>query len=313
MKIDTSTVACITGGADGIGLAIAKEFLQQGASVALLDVRAEVLESVKLDLCNTFSKHKLSAHKLDVRGRENIPVVLEEILHAHGNRISVLVNCAGVVGGLGIPTIQHEDFDRVIGINLTGTFNMCKALFPVLAKEKEAYIVNISSLDGLIAMPRALSYVTSKFAVTGFTKALCMDLSLEAPNVRVASVHPGFISTNMIQNNHTAIAGMLADLPDKAKQHVTVEAINRMAYHMSSTTPQQCAKQIMRGMYWNQRTILVGNDTLLLDLVNRLIPSAMQNPFVFAPVLGTIVALVRFIGKPQLLMLALWFAWRRWK
>lgn len=319
MKIDENVVACITGGADGIGFALAQVLICNGASVALVDIRKEALENAqhKLMVMGKINVDKISTHVLDVRNREKIRDVLEEILQAHGGRISILFNSAGVFGGSGIDRLTYEDFDRVIDINLKGTVNMCKELFPVLTREHEAYIVNISSLDGLIAMPGALSYVTSKFAITGFTRALSMDLQLLSPNIHVASVHPGFVSTDIIKNNSAfldpmaMVGAVREDLGEKIQAFMTPETIHQFQLKMSSTTPLRAAEQILNGMYWNRTRIVVGNDAMILDWIARVFPSALHHQFVFMPTLLVTMLAVRLIGKVQLVLVVFLLIVRR--
>lgn len=302
MKIDSSSVVCITGGGDGIGLALGRVFLGQGARVALVDIRPVDLSKLNL---SEDDLGRVSAHVLDVANRQQVPEVLQQVLGQHGNRVSVLVNCAGVFGGSGIDKMAYEDFDRVLNINLNGTVTMCREFFPVLRREKEAYIVNLSSMDGLVAMPGALSYVTSKFAVTGFTKALEMDLAIIAPHVHVASVHPGFVSTNIIQNNAEHIDVKTFNTPKGFE--LTPALVDQFQKRIASTSPAQAAQQIASAMYWNQSRIIVGSDVWIIDWLSRLFPTALSHKLVFPVVLTLVLVAVRLVGKWQLYAALVWY------
>ena len=202
----TGKVALITGGARGQGADEARLFRAEGAEVFITDVLAAEGRAVAAEIGATFMIH-------DVSSEAGWQTVVDAMLAKHG-QIDVLVNNAGVfkLGRLLDTTI--EDYDRIIAINQKGVFLGMRAVAPAMCESKRGSIVNISSVAGLQGTAGAFAYATSKWAVRGMSKAAAQELGRFG--VRVNSVHPGFIDTDMMHQTQAAVAGKM----DKALRFV---------------------------------------------------------------------------------------------
>lgn len=186
-------VALVTGGTRGIGKAIAEKFAKQNYDLIINYV------SDKTDL-DELKKHfsefgaKVLFIKTDVTDFSSCEDMIKKSIEEYG-KIDVLVNNAGVTKDNLIMRMKEEDFDRVIDINLKGTFNVTKNVIPYMVKQKEGKIINISSVVGVVGNAGQANYSASKAGIIGFTKTLAKELS--SRNIRVNAVAPGFIKTDM--------------------------------------------------------------------------------------------------------------------
>ncbi|WP_207843754.1 SDR family NAD(P)-dependent oxidoreductase [Williamsia soli] len=184
-------VAVVTGGASGIGAETARTFLREGGRVVIADVNDELGETVARE----FGEDALFVHA-DVTKQDD----WDHLLFAtseHFAPLEILVNNAG--GGRGVGKIVDEVYDghhSIMELNVASVWMGTRTALPVMQRNGGGSIVNISSIDGLVGVEGMTSYVASKFAVTGLTKAVAFE---GGPfNVRVNSVHPGFIETPMM-------------------------------------------------------------------------------------------------------------------
>lgn len=199
-------VALITGGARGQGADEARLFRAEGAEVFITDVLEAEGQAVATDIGATFMNH-------DVTSEAGWKTVVDAVLAKHG-RLNVLVNNAGVFKIGRLLDTTTEDYDRIIAINQKGVFLGMRAVAPAMCEGKTGSIINISSLAGLEGTAGAFAYATSKWAVRGMSKAAAQELGRFG--VRVNSVHPGFIDTDMMHQTQAAVAGKM----DKALRFV---------------------------------------------------------------------------------------------
>ena len=186
--MDAGHVVLITGGAGGMGQAIARRFLANGDTVVLADRSREGLDAATSDL------RTATPLVMDVSSVTDCERMVTETVGAHG-RLDVLVNAAGVWVEGATWEMTESDWDRVIDVNLKGTFFACRFAIPELMRT-EGCIVNISSDSGLGGNPECAIYNASKFGVSGVTKSLALEL---APHgVRVNAVCPGDVDTPML-------------------------------------------------------------------------------------------------------------------
>jgi NAD(P)-dependent dehydrogenase (short-subunit alcohol dehydrogenase family) len=175
----------ITAGAGGIGLAVAKAFLAEGARVHIADVNEEAVSKLTAEYEN------LTGSITDVSKPESVTALFEDIKRELGG-LDVLINGAGIAG----PTAPVEEYDAaqwtaVVGINLTGTFMVTQAAIPLLKESDAASIVTISSLAGRFGYPNRVAYSTTKWGLVGFAKTLAMELG--PFGITSNTIHPGAV------------------------------------------------------------------------------------------------------------------------
>ncbi|WP_407318040.1 glucose 1-dehydrogenase [Isoptericola halotolerans] len=185
----TDRVAVVTGGARGIGAAYVRALHDAGACVVVADLLGEAGAALAADLGE---RARFAA--LDVTDEDRWAQVVEETVTAWG-RLDVLVNNAGIANAGPIEHYPRSKWDAVIAVNLTGTYLGCRAVVPTMKAAGGGSIVNVSSVEGMRGSTHLHGYVASKFGVRGLTKSLAVELG--ADGIRVNSVHPGFIETEM--------------------------------------------------------------------------------------------------------------------
>lgn len=185
-KLD-GKVAIVTGAAMGMGAADAKLLAQEGATVIVADINEKEGTAVAKAMGGSY-------HHLDVTDEANWNELVSSVIAEHGN-IDILVNNAGILAITPLAASTLEEWDRVLAINLTGTFLGIRAVAKSMKAAGGGVIVNISSTAGLTAYSGMSAYVASKWGVRGLTKAAALELGHD--NIRVVSVHPGGIRTPM--------------------------------------------------------------------------------------------------------------------
>jgi NAD(P)-dependent dehydrogenase (short-subunit alcohol dehydrogenase family) len=189
-------VAVVTGGASGIGLGIAQRLAHDGARVAIFDLNVDdaVAEAAKIESAGGTAV----GIKVDVSDRANIEAALAEVRERYGP-IEILVNNAGMEGFSKFLDITEEKWNRLMAVNLTGTFHCCQAVLPEMIEAGWGRIVNISSSSTHGGQPYMAHYVASKSGVIGLTKSLALEFGPKG--ITVNTIPPGFIDTPMSQRN----------------------------------------------------------------------------------------------------------------
>jgi 3-oxoacyl-[acyl-carrier protein] reductase len=187
-------VSIVTGGAQGIGRAIALKLAAHGSSVAVVDVNLEQATQTAQEI-KALGVEAL-ARRVDVSDHAAVGAAVKEIVGALG-RVDVLVNNAGVTRDGLLLRMKPEDFDLVLAINLKGTFNFTAAVLPTLLKQRAGRIVNVASVMGLVGNAGQANYSASKAGVIGFTRSTAKEVA--SRGITVNAVAPGFIETAMTQ------------------------------------------------------------------------------------------------------------------
>lgn len=184
----TGRYAIVTGAAAGIGLATARLFGRHGARLALIDLDGERAGQAAAELRQ--GGVEASAHRADVSDEADVGRAFADILAGFGGKLHVLVNNAGIAQFGGMEEIGADAFQRVMAVNVTGTFLCSRAALPALRREGGA-IVNVASIAGLVGIARMPAYCASKAAVIGLTRQMAVDYA--AAGVRVNCLCPGRI------------------------------------------------------------------------------------------------------------------------
>ena len=180
-------VAIVTGGARGIGKAIVLTFIREGAKVAIVDVDKEGLNILKNEIME--NRGEVMTLTCDITHSAEVREMVSQVQKAFG-RINILVNNAGIIRRGTIETVTEEDWDRVIEVNLKGTFNCCKAVVDIMKQQGYGKIVNVSSIAGKMGdITSAPGYGPSKAGVDALTKTLARQLAPYGINVNAVSPH----------------------------------------------------------------------------------------------------------------------------
>ncbi|PFG42989.1 3alpha(or 20beta)-hydroxysteroid dehydrogenase [Isoptericola jiangsuensis] len=182
-------VALVTGGARGIGAAYVRALHDAGARVVV----ADVLEDPGAALAAELGERAVFA-RLDVTDEDGWAAVVRDVAATWGGP-DVLVNNAGVANAGPIEHYPRAKWDAVIAVNLTGVYLGCRAVVGAMRERGGGSIVNVSSVEGMRGSTHLHGYVASKFGVRGLTKSLAVELG--ADGIRVNSIHPGFVETEM--------------------------------------------------------------------------------------------------------------------
>jgi NAD(P)-dependent dehydrogenase (short-subunit alcohol dehydrogenase family) len=246
----------VTAGANGIGLAIARAFVAEGAKVHICDVDTAALSALKA------SDPVLTQTICDVSDRASVKNLFAEATTALGG-LDVLVNNAGIAGPTSkVEEMNPEDWDRCLDICLTGQFNCTRLAVPLLRQSKNASIVNISSAAGRLGFAMRSPYAAAKWGVIGFTKSLSIELGPD--NIRVNAILPGLVAGDRQRRV----------LEAKAQQRgISFAEMEKTAFSYTSikdyVTPQQLADQIVfmaspRGRTISGQAISICGDTQML-------------------------------------------------
>lgn len=251
MKHFDGRVAVVTGAGSGIGRALATDLAGRGARLAISDVDTDGLAATR-EACEAAGAD-VHAATLDVTDREAVFAYADEV-ESYFGRVDLVVNNAGVALAALATEQTMEDLDRIIDVDWWGVAHGTQAFLPRLIASGDGALVNISSIFGMVAVPGQSAYNAAKFAVRGYTEAIAQEARMEGLPITVHCVHPGGILTNIARNAH--VRGDWVDLQP---------AFDRIAH----TTPEHCAKVILRGVVRGRARIFVGLDARALHVVQQ--------------------------------------------
>lgn len=219
-------VAVVTGGASGIGEAIAKTFAAAGCFVYVADSDAKNGKRVATEIVE--AKQNAFFLELDLTSVESCNSIVETV-HEEWGRLDILVNNAGI-GHVGtIVDTTSKDLDRLFAVNVRGMFDLTKAFIPQMIEREYGVVINVASIGGVVAIKERLAYCTTKFAVVGFTKCLALDHALQG--IRANAICPGRVETPFVK-------ARIAETPNPEKAYremAATQAVGRMG------TPEEIA------------------------------------------------------------------------
>jgi len=187
-------VAIVTGGSRGIGKQICLKLASEGAKIAIFDIEETLLKEVAEQIRHMGSEVLLL--RVDISDFEKVDRAVKEVIDRFG-RIDILVNNAGVNEDKLLLRMREKDWDKVLQVNLKGTFNCLRAVIRTMVKQREGKIINISSVVGLRGNAGQANYAASKAGIIGLTKSAAKEVGRYG--VIVNAIAPGFIDTPMTE------------------------------------------------------------------------------------------------------------------
>jgi len=213
-------VAIVTGGGSGIGLAISTRLAADGAAVAVFDRDGSSAKAAAATI--GASGNTAIGVEVDVTDRSRIESAVDEVCSELGTP-TILVNNAGIQGFDRFLSISKEKWDRILAVNLTGTFDCCQVVVPHMVEAGWGRIVNISSSSAQSGQQLMTHYVASKAAVIGFTKSLALELGPKG--ITVNTIPPSFIDTPMLRDSESK--GLLGESVDFWASKTPVRRVGR--------------------------------------------------------------------------------------
>ena len=257
MSVFKDKIAIVTGGASGIGAALARELAARGAVVQLADVQMDAALGVAAKI--TATGGKAAAHYLDVSDSEAVARFVARTAAEKG-RLDYMFNNAGIAVLGEFRDLPAADWKRTLDINVSGVFAGTAAAYALMIRQGAGHIVNTASLAGLVPSPGFAAYCASKHAVVG----LSTSLRLEATEygVKVSVVCPGFIHTPIFDSK---AVGMREDIAAKAKARALKLAM----------APEECARQVLEGVAKNRAIIAVTGHAKAMWALQRYFPGLL--------------------------------------
>ena len=259
MKDLQDKVAVITGGAGGVGSALAAGLADHGCHLALVDISEDALAKVVNALAS--KNVTITSHVVDITDKAQMAALPAQVVSEHG-KVNILVNNAGITYQKSFETHSIEDWEKIIGINWWGLLYGCHYFLDALKASGEGHIVNLSSMSAFVGLPGQTSYCATKASVKLLSESMWAEM--DKMNIGVTSVHPGAIKTDMIQ----------ATL--KNSDDLEAAQRNYELAHKIGVTAEHVAARIIKAIQKNQLRIRVGKDAILLDLLKRAFPVGIQ-------------------------------------
>jgi len=218
-------VAIITGGASGIGKKTAEIFSKEGAAIAIFDVNRDALNQTEKEIRDNGGK--CNGYVVDVTNFEDVTEKVKEVIEDFGE-IDVLVNNAGITRDNFLTKMEIDDWNKVIAINLTGTFNCAKAVAPYMMEKNKGNIVNVSSVVGVYGNIGQTNYAASKAGVIGLTKTWAKEFAKKG--IRVNAVAPGFIKTPMTDKVPEKVLEIMISKTPMGRMGESLEVANAILF-----------------------------------------------------------------------------------
>jgi NAD(P)-dependent dehydrogenase (short-subunit alcohol dehydrogenase family) len=234
-------IAVITGGASGIGRALATALVRRGDTVVVADLDKEGAEMVAARLSE---QGTAEAAELDVTDAEQVGSLYRDVAERHG-RLDLVFNNAGIAVGGRTDELTLDHWNRTLDVNLRGVIHGVHAAYPILLEQGHGHILNTASLAGLVPAPLMLPYTTTKHAVVGMSLALRAEAAPKG--VRVSAICPGFVDTPLLDNANPDLPATEAGTNARA----AALKVQRRLY-----TAEALARDVLRGIDKNQALIV---------------------------------------------------------
>ena len=259
IRIYDGATAIVTGGASGIGRALAEELAKRGGEVVLADLQIELAEKVASDI--NASGGRAKAVKIDVTDFPALDRLIQETVKRTG-RLDYMFNNAGIVIGGYVSQYGIENWNQMVNINILGVINGIQAVYKVMIGQGFGHIVNTASMAGLMCGPGSVAYTMTKHAVVGLSRSLRPEA--EQMGVRVSVVCPGVVRTPILVGGGK-YGKMLIDIPP--------EQIEQMWEKLKPMPPDLFAKRVLDLVAKNKAIIIVPSWWKVFSWINRYSPS----------------------------------------
>lgn len=257
MKNFAGKVAIVTGAASGIGRATALALAKRGCAIALADIDPNGLESIEKELVERGTT--VSTHPVDVSSSDQMESFAAEVEAAHG-AAHILINNAGVVISGTFEQQRLEDLEWLVGINYWGVVYGCHYFLPLLKRQEEAHIVNLSSMFGFLGLPEQSGYCATKAAVRALSESLWVEL--RGDRIGVTSIHPGCIDTSIVRSG-------------RIEGDTTRDEIQTL-FSRRGASPDAVARAIIKGIEKNKLRVRVRPEAMVADWMKRVFPVSIH-------------------------------------
>ncbi len=261
LRIFEGAVAIVTGGASGIGRALAETLARRGASVVLADRQLAVAQEVASGIQE--SGGTASAAELDVTNFSAVEQLVQETAQAQG-RLDYMFNNAGIAIGGEVSLYNIDDWKAVLDVNLYGVVNGVQAAYPIMIRQGYGHIVNTASMAGLLPMPMGVSYATTKHAVVGLSKSLRIEAAQHG--IRVSAFCPGVIRTPILQGGKYG----------KRLQPISKQLEDKILERSRPLDPASFAAKALDALARNSAIIIIPGWWRIFWWLSRLSPSLVS-------------------------------------
>jgi NAD(P)-dependent dehydrogenase (short-subunit alcohol dehydrogenase family) len=258
LRVFDNGTAIVTGGASGIGRALAEELVKRGCEVVLADLQIELAEEVASEI--RVAGGKGEALELDVTDFPAVECLLQETVERTG-RLDYMFNNAGIGIGGDVSLHSIEDWDRIVDVNLRGVINGVQAAYQIMLSQGFGHIVNTASMAGLMPSPGTVSYASTKYAVVGLSKSLRPEAALAG--IRVSVLCPGVIRTPILEGGKYG----------KALVEISPEQLRDMWERLKPMPPNIFARKALDAVAKNKAIIIIPSWWKLFWWIDRLSPS----------------------------------------
>lgn len=254
MKTFTDRVAVVTGGASGIGRAMADRFAAAGMKVVLADIEESALRQAEADM--RAQGVTVLGVVTDVAKAESVEALAQKTIETFGS-VHIVCNNAGVGGGFGPSWTQPlQNWEWGFGVNLWGVIHGIRTFVPFMLKQDmEGHIVNTASMAGLISSPFMSVYDATKFAVVTISESLHLELAMQKSKVKVSVLCPGFVNTNIATSDRNRPANLQTGMPQFSEAEMSFASM-MFAGIASGTPPTEVAEKVFAAIENEQFYIL---------------------------------------------------------
>jgi len=263
IRIFDGATAIVTGGASGIGRALAAGLAKRGCEVVLADLQIELAEEVALEINSSGGKAK--AVKIDVTDFPAMEQLVRETVQ-RSDRLDYIFNNAGIVIGGSASLYSIGDWNQVIDVNLRGVINGIQAAYKIMLAQGFGHIVNTASVAGLVHGPGNIAYTMTKHAVVALSESLRIEAT--QTGVRVGVICPGAVRTPILEGGGK-YGKMLIDIPP--------EKVRRMWERVRPMSPDVFAEKVLNSVAKNKAIIIFPSWWKVLWWINRLSPSLARS------------------------------------